>query len=333
MTLPQGLSRIIDFPGPALLGQSNGTFWLPPPDSETARAMGELFYFILYIATFFFVLIVGLMIYFVIRYRRRPGVEPEPSPQNNTLLEILWTAIPVVIVAVIFYRGFTIYLNMRLPPREAYEIEVTARQWGWMFRYPVNGHVSNELYVPAGRPVRLIMESRDVIHSLFIPDLSVKMDIAPGRYSKTWFLAKKAGQHELYCAEYCGTRHSKMTTSLVVLESEEFDKWLEDAAEYLRRSMTPGQRGEMLYRRYQCNGCHSTDGTAGTGPSFQGIFGETHSFRNASPQLVDENYIRESILDPSRKVREGFNDQMNSYIKDLDDDQIRDIIRFIKELE
>ena len=322
-----------DSPGGALWAQTDGTFWLPPPDSPTAEAMDDLFYLIFYIAAFFFVLIVSLMIYFVIRYRRRPGIEPGASPWHNTPLEIIWTVIPVAIIVVIFYRGFTAYLNMRLPPREAYEINVTARQWGWMFRYPLSGHVSNELYVPAGRPVRLIMQSRDVIHSLAIPDLRVKMDIVPGRYTKTWFQADKAGQHEIYCAEYCGTQHSTMTTSLVVLDSDDFDKWLEDAVAFTQRSMTPAQRGEMLYRRYQCVGCHTVAGTAGTGPSFKGIFGQTHSFRNARPQAVDENYIRESILDPSLKVREGFNDQMNSYINDLDDDQINDIIQFIKELK
>jgi cytochrome c oxidase subunit 2 len=325
-------SSMFDFLRTLPLAQSGETFWLPPPDSTTAGGVDAMFYGLLGVATFFFVLIVFLMIFFVIRYRGRAGDEARGATTHNTPLEITWSVIPLLIVIVIFYNGFTGYMDMRLPPREAYEIQVVAQKWQWMFKYPATGHVDEDLHVPARRPVRLIMESKDVIHSVWIPDFRVKMDVVPGRYTKTWFQANQPGQHLLLCAEYCGTGHSDMAASVVVHEPAEFNQWLQDADKFME-GLPPRQRGEMLYRRHGCQGCHSIDGTAKTGPSFQGIFGQTHQFANASPVLVDENYIRQSILDPSAKVREGFGDKMNSYKGSLSDEQILDLIEFIKSLK
>ncbi len=314
-----------------LLAQAGDTFWLPPPDSTTAPLVDSLFYFLLWLSTFFFVLIVSLMCLFVLLYRRRPGKEPSESPSHNTPLEILWSVIPLILVIFIFYKGFVGYLDMRLPPRESYEIKVIARKWAWQFKY-ANGHDAIELHVPADRPVRLIMRSEDVIHSLAIPDFRVKMDIVPGRYTKTWFRAPKSGTHTLYCTEYCGTGHSDMVTTVVVHPPGEFEQWLEDAARFAA-NLTPAQRGERLWRSQGCFRCHTTDGKASTGPSFQGIWGETHEFTRGAPAVVDENYIRESILDPRAKVRAGYKDQMNSYRGQLSDEQIDDIIALIKSLK
>src|SRR3990172_537665 len=225
----------------ALLAQASESFWLPPPDSTTAGPVDALFYFILGVSTFFL----------------------------------------VVIVVLIFYLGLVGYMDMRLPPREAYEIDVVARQWSWQFTYP-NGYSDPILHVPAGQPVRLIMRSEDVIHSLSIPDFRVKMDLVPGRYTKTWFHAKESGEHDLYCTEYCGTGHSDMTTQVIVHKPGGFEQWLENAA-LGEAGMTPEERGRRLYVTHGCAGCHSTDGTAKTGPSFQGIWGQTHEFSNAAP--------------------------------------------------
>ena len=328
--LPYDLPSLIDFP-PALLGQTDGSFWLPPPDSTTAGAVDGLFYFLLWMSLIFFTLIVGVMVLFVVLYRRRPGVEPGKTPSHNTLLEITWSAIPLGLVVFIFYWGFVGYLDMRLPPRDAYEINVVAQKWQWMFKY-ANDHVDTDLHVPVDQPVRLIMRSNDVIHSLSVPDFRVKMDVVPGRYTKTWFRAKEPGQHLLLCTEYCGTGHSDMTASVVVHKPGDFAIWLDDAARFAA-DMTPADRGELLWRRHGCQGCHSTDGTAKTGPSFQGIWGEEHTFVRGSPAVVDENYIRESVLDPSAKVREGYKDQMNSYKGSLTDEEIDDLIEFIKALK
>ena len=318
-------------PGTMLLAQAGESFWLPPPDSTTAESVDSLFYFILWVCVFFFALINVLMAWFVIRYRRRDGVGPGDAPSHNTLLEITWSVIPFIIVVVIFYWGLTGYMNMRLPPRESYEIDVVARQWGWQFIYG-NGYTDPILHVPAGEPVRLIMRSEDVIHSLSIPDFRVKMDLVPGRYTSTWFRADKAGEHELYCTEYCGTGHSDMTTQVIVHEPGTFLKWLDKAAAGVA-GMTPAERGRRLYVTNGCAGCHSIDGSAKTGPSFQGIWGQTHRFSNASAAVVDENYVRESILDPSAKVREGHADKMNSYMGTFSDEELGYLIKFIQSLQ
>jgi cytochrome c oxidase subunit 2 len=291
----------------------------------------KLFYAILWISAFFFVLIVALMVLFVILYRRRPGREPGKTPNYNVALETTWTVVPILILIVIFYWGFVGYMDMQLPPREAYEIDVVARQWQWQFTYP-NGYSAPILHVPVDQPVRLILRSEDVIHSLWIPDFRVKMGLVPGRYTKTWFRARAPGEHELYCAEYCGTGHSDMTTQVIVHEPGQFEVWLEQAARGIA-AMSPAERGRELYVTSGCAGCHSTDGTAKTGPSFQGIWGQTHRFTNAPPARVDENYVRQSIVNPSAKVREGYEDKMNSYQGQFTDEEIGYLIEFIQSLE
>ncbi len=321
----------MDAGGLGLFAQADTPFWLPPPDSTTAGAVDGLMYFLLYISAFFFVLIVALMVVFAIIYRRRSGVKPRPAPKSSLVLELTWTIIPLGIVVVIFYWGFVGYMEMRLPPREAYEIEVVARQWAWAFKYSNNVVDGEVLHVPVDRPVRLLMRSEDVIHSLWIPDFRVKMDLVPGRYTKTWFKATQSGKHDLYCAEYCGTQHADMMATVWVHPPGEFEQWLDNAARFAE-DMTPAQRGEMLYRR-ACRGCHSIDGTARTGPTFQGVYGETHRFTDGSEAVVDENYIRESILEPSAKIREGYRDQMNSFKGQLTDEEIDQIITFIKTLK
>jgi len=329
--LPASLPPVSALSAAGLWAQGDGPFWLPPPDSTTAETVDGLMYFLLYVSLFFFALIVGLMLLFVILYRRRPGHKQRPAPKSSLALELTWTLIPLVIVVIIFYWGFTGYMEMRLPPREHYEIEVVGRQWSWLFKYG-NGHIDSDLHVPVDRPVQLLMRSEDVIHSLWIPDFRVKMDLVPGRYTKTWFKATKPGMHALFCAEYCGTRHGDMTAAVIVHEPGQFEVWLEDAAR-AAADMTPAQRGEYLYNRLGCFGCHSLDGTARTGPSLRGIFGQTHRFTDGSEATVDENYIRQSILDPSAKVREGFRDQMNSYQGQVSDEDIAAIIALIKSLE
>ncbi len=320
-------------PALCLFAQMSESLWLPPRESTTAgaEAVDKLFYAILGIATFFFVLIVVLMLLFVILYRRCPGKEPGRTPAHNAALETIWTVVPIIIVIVIFYWGFVGYMDMQLPPREAYEIDVVARQWQWQFTYP-GGYSDPILHVPVDQPVRLIMRSEDVIHSLWIPSFRVKMDLVPGRYTKTWFRARRPGEYELYCAEYCGTGHSDMTTQVIVHPPGEFDGWLEKAAEGIE-AMSPAERGRRLYVTLGCAGCHSTDGTAKTGPSFQGIWGQTHRFSNAPPAAVDENYVRESIVNPSARVREGYEDKMNSYQGQLTDEEIDYLIEFIQALK
>jgi len=320
----------------APLAQEMGSFWLPPKSSTVAPAVDTIFNLIFWISVVFFVGIVLVMVVFLFKYRRRPGVTQKPAPTHNTILELTWSGIPLLLVVVIFYTSYRVYLDMTTPPQNAYEVLVHAQKWSWSFTYP-NGYIDENLHVPVDKPVRLVMSSEDVIHSLYVPAFRIKMDVVPGRYTKAWFQATEPGEYVIFCTEYCGTGHSDMLATVYVHEPGEFEKWLEDAARFAA-NLSPAERGERAYVKLGCVGCHSMDGSAKTGPTFKGIFGETHRFTNASPVEVDENYIRESILNPSAKVREGYADQMNSYKKSLDDgtlteEDISDLIEYIKTLK
>lgn len=331
MNLPYYALISSALPDSLLMAQGGSSFWMPEQASTEAGPVDFVFNLIMGISIFFFVLIVLLMVIFVIRYRRRPGVKPQPSPSHSTALEVTWTVIPLVIVVLIFYLGFVTYVDLRMPPGNPYEVGVTAQRWSWSFQYP-NGYVEDTLHVPVDRPVLLTMTSEDVIHSLYVPAFRIKMDVVPGRYTKTWFQAVRPGQFDLYCTEYCGTGHSDMTTSVVVHESGEFEGWLEDASNFLER-MPPEEAGELLTRKFGCVTCHSRDGAVLVGPSFKGIFGETHTFTNGTQAQVDENYIRESILDPMAKIRLGYQGVMNTYKGRLKDEEITAIIEYIKSLK
>ena len=307
-----------------------GGFWLPE-SAAADPAMDRVFSLTLAISSLLFLLVVGLMTLFVVRYRRRPGEAPPKSASQNALLETAWTVIPVLIVGVIFYRGFTVFMTMQQAPPNCYDLRVTARQWAWQFVYP-NGHVDENLHVPAGEPIRLTMTSQDVIHGLWIPALRVKKDVVPGRYSSLWFQADKPGAYNLLCTQYCGDEHSNMLASLVVHTRADYENWLKDAANYLK-TLPPAEAGKILYQRRGCGQCHSTDGTAGTGPSLKGIFGTRQRMSDGRDVLVDDNYIRESILEPQAKIVAGYQPVMSTYKGLLSDDDVTALIEYIKSLK
>ncbi|WP_010587461.1 cytochrome c oxidase subunit II [Schlesneria paludicola] len=308
-----------------------GSFWFPAPSSTIAGEIDSLFNFILSLSAFFFVLIVGLMLIFVIKYRRRPGYVQGSAPDHNDTLEIVWSVIPALLSVLIFYRGFVGYLDARTPPAETYEIKVNAKKWSWAFQYP-NGYIDNDLHLPVNRAIKLTMTSEDVIHSLFIPAFRTKMDIVPGRYTTMWFNPTREGEFPLLCAEYCGTKHSDMLANVVVHPSGEFERWLEQASNLLA-TLPPVEAGKILYTRRGCVQCHTLDGTAKVGPSFKASFGTKQSLADGTSVEIEENYIRESILDPLKKVRAGFRPVMPSYKGQLKDPEIDAIIEFIKSLK
>lgn len=309
-----------------------GTFWLPPQASSTAPEVDAVFYFILWVSVFFFALICVLMVWFAVRYRRAtPGQPAASRVTHNTPLEITWTAIPLVLVVVMFWMAFTAYMNAFKPPANSMDIRVLAYKWAWLFTYP-NGHTDNELHVPVDKPVRLILESNDVIHSLYIPAFRIKRDAVPGRYNKVWFEANKPGDYLLLCAEYCGTQHSDMLARVVVHKSGRFEQWLEDASDPFK-TRTMAEVGALLVTK-RCASCHSSDGTAmpGGGPSFKGIYEHDAKLADGSTVLVDDNYIRESILYPARKIVAGYGNIMPSFKGQLDDREITAIVEYIKSL-
>lgn len=319
------------FPFGGLLGAPGGSLFFPQRATEEAALVDNVFYFILIVSAVFYVLILVLMVVFLIKYRRREGQGPQPSPSHSTSLEMLWTIIPTLLVAVMFIWGFWGYMAMRQAPDDSYEIQVVAKKWAWSFIYP-NGHIEADLHVPIDRPIRLVMTSDDVIHSLYVPAFRVKMDIVPGRYNKTWFLPREVGEYQLFCAEYCGTQHSTMLAKVVVHPPGEFEGWLENAANFLKQ-MTPVEGGKLLYQRRGCAQCHTTDGGAKVGPTFQGVFGTQHPLASGATITVDENYIRESLLEPMAKIRAGYQPVMPTYKGQLKDEEISAIIAFIKSLK
>lgn len=321
--LPQAVAAASSLPR----CQEGGYFWLPPPASSV-KFVDSLFFLLLSVSTFFFLLVVVLMMLFVVIYRRRPRSQPQASPSHNTLLEILWTAIPAVIVAIVFYRGFTDYLELRTPPAGAKEVRVTAKKWSWLFEYP-GGLMDENLHVPVDEPVLLTMTSSDVIHSLFIPVMRVKMDVVPGRYSRAWFCATETGDYPLYCSEYCGTQHFSMLARVIVQSAADYKKWLAAAGD-MSGKMSPAEYGELLYRRQGCANCHSLDGSAGTGPSFKGIYGKPVELEDGRSVVVEDNYIREMILEPGVKVVKGYQPVMPTFKGLLSDKDITAIIEFIK---
>ena len=308
-----------------------GNFFFPERASAVSESVDTVFFFILWVSIFFFAIIVGVMTYFLLKYRHRPGVEAVKTATHSNFLEILWSVIPTIIVGVIFVWGFVAYMDMRQPPDNAYEIRVVAKKWNWEFVYP-NGHREPNLHVPVNRPIQLVMSSEDVIHSLFVPAFRLKMDVVPGRYTKTWFEARRVGEYTLFCAEYCGEQHSKMLAQVVVHPSGEFEKWLADAANFLER-MTPEEGGRIVYERKGCVQCHSVDGSAKSGPTFKGAFGEEHEMADGRRIPVDENYIRKSILEPQADIRAGFKPVMPTYAGQIRDEEIDALIAFIKSLK
>lgn len=309
----------------------DGGFWMPPQRSTVAPVVDLAFSFIFWVSTFFFVLIVALMLFFVIRYRRREGVGPQPSPHHSTKLELVWSVIPLGLVIVMFYLGFTGFIEMRNAPSHSYDVRVEAQKWKWRFIYP-SGLDDDNLHVPVDEPVKLTMMSKDVIHSVWIPAFRVKQDVVPGRYTTLWFRATEPGEYDLECTEYCGAEHSDMLAKVIVHPAGEFEAWLAKAAER-QANLPPVERGRDLYLKRGCSACHSSDGTPKTGPSFKGIYGHAVKFVDGGEGVVDDNYIRESILVPSAKVVAGYRDQMNSYQGQLSDNDITAIIEYIKSLQ
>jgi cytochrome c oxidase subunit 2 len=328
--LAGGLGNLLSTLTPRFLAQQAGSFWLPSQASTTAGQVDKVFYFIFWVSVFFFVLIVALMIFFAIRYRRQPGKDPDSSPSHNTALEITWSVIPFILVIIIFIMGFRSFLDMATPPGNAYEILVTGQKWKWFFTYP-NGYVDEELHVPVDENIRLVLTSEDVIHSLFIPAFRVKMDAVPGRYNKTWFRPTTPGQFELLCTEYCGTGHSDMLTWAVVHEPGGFETWLQQASDLLA-TLSPPEAGERLYKVRGCKQCHTIDGSAGIGPTFWESFGKRRPLQDGSNVLVDENYLRESILNPQTKIAAGFEPVMPTYQGKVSDQEITALIAYVKTL-
>ena len=307
-------------------------FLLPPAKSTHAGAVDQLFGFVNFVSAILVVGITIAVIYFVIKYRRKSENEVTPIIRQNVPLEVTWTIIPLFLVFIVFGWGFKGYMELTQAPENAYEIQVTAQRWSWNFEYPNGAVTTNELHVPANRPVKLVMQSRanDVIHSFYVPAYRVKMDVLPNQYTHVWFNVKEPGKSDLYCAEYCGTGHSDMTGTVIAHSKEEYQDWLAEAAASSAANLPPVERGKKLWTQNACNTCHSVDGSKKTGPTVQGLFGSQEKLKNGETVKVDANYLRESILNPNAKIVAGYAAVMPSFKGQLSDEQIDALIEYIK---
>jgi cytochrome c oxidase subunit 2 len=315
---------------------NTGSWWKPIQASAHAASVDSLFNFIMYLCFFFFVLIVGAMVYFIVKYRRKGDAPEKTSPiKGNHTLEIVWSVIPTILLVIIFAWGFKDWLAIAVVPNNAMEVRVTGQKWNWTFTYPKEGIVSSDLVVPAGQPVKLVMTSSDVLHSFYIPDFRIKRDVVPGRYTVLWFEPSEPATHQIYCTEYCGTSHSNMLSKVKVLDSAKYEEWIANGGEEGGASAVPlAEKGQKLYEARGCVACHSVDGSPKVGPTWKGLFGKPHKFADGTEMAAtDENYIRESILVPGAKVVAGYANVMPSYQGQLNDKQIEAIIEYIKTLK
>ncbi|MEX2299967.1 MAG: cytochrome c oxidase subunit II [Bryobacterales bacterium] len=300
---------------------------IPEQASTIAEGVDLLYYFLSAVSAFFSVLIFAVIFYFAIRYRRRSETEIPKPIHGSTALEILWSVIPFCIVMVMFGWGASLFFKNSRAPEGAMTINVVGKQWMWKLQHPEGQREINELHVPVGRAVRLVMTSEDVIHSFFVPAFRTKMDVLPGRYTTAWFEATKTGEFHLFCAEYCGNEHSRMIGKVIVMEPVAYEEWLSGAG----AGESMAAVGERLFAELRCDSCHSPDGS-GRGPSLEDVFGHTVALESGQPVIADEAYVRESILNPRAKVTAGFRPVMPTFQGQITEEQLLQLIAYIRSL-
>jgi cytochrome c oxidase subunit II len=305
----------------------SGTPLFPEQASTMAARVDALYFFLLAVAAFFSLLIAGLIVFYAVKYRRRAPDSVGSRVAGGLALEIAWTVIPFLITIVMFVWGASVFFAMSRPPDETLNIYVVGKQWMWKFQHLDGQREIDELHVPVGRAVKLIMTSEDVIHDVFIPAFRVKADVLPGRYTNIWFQATKPGRYRLFCAEYCGTRHSGMTGDVVVMDPTDYQAWLSGGA----GEGSLASAGEKLFADLACNTCHRPD-SQGRGPVLEGLFGKTITTQSGENVLFDEAYIRESILNPTAKVAAGFQPIMPTFQGLVSEEQLLQLIEYVKSL-
>lgn len=299
----------------------------PDQASSIARAVDQLHFVITGITLFFTFLIFSTIFYFMIKYRRRSRDERPANIEGSLPLEIAWTLIPTMICAGLFIWASSQYFANAKAPDGAIEIFVTGRQWMWKVQHPEGQQEINELHVPLGRPVKLTITSEDVIHDFFIPAFRVKKDAVPGRYTSLWFTATEMGRFHLFCAQYCGAFHAGMEGWVIVMEPNEYERWLNSGAS----GETLEAAGQRLFQDRGCATCHVEAG-GGRGPSLRGVFGHPVRLARGLTPTVDESYLREAILNPNSDPVAGYPPIMPAFQGQLDEEQVLDLIAYIRSL-
>ena len=309
---------------------TNLLYFLPPlfPEAASTEAGGVdlLFYFMLAVCGSVTALIFVLLAFFAVRYRRREGNLVAKSYKMPQWVEIGWMVVPFFIFLAMFYWGASLYFSVLRPPEKALEINVIGKQWMWKFQHAGGQRELNELHVPVNQPIKITVASQDVIHSFFVPAFRLHFDVVPGRYRTTWFMPTKIGEYQLECSQYCGTNHSLMRGKIIVMSQADYENWLALGADNSIAS-----NGQNLFRQTGCNACHTGD-ASGRAPMLENIYGKTVNLENSETLKVDDNYIRESILNPQAKIVAGYKPIMPTFQGQFDEEQLLELVAYIKSL-
>ena len=300
----------------------------PPSASTVAVEMDLLYGFIVAVCAFFTVLVAALVVYFTIKYRRRHPDDVGADIHGSLSLELTWTFIPFVLSLVMFAWGASLFFRLATPPANAMELFVVGKQWMWKVQHPEGVREINEMHVPVGRPVRITLGSEDVLHDYSIPAFRVKMDAVPGKLTTLWFEATVPGRYHIFCAEYCGTKHSGMIGEVIVMQPQDYEVWLAGG----RSTGTAAQNGERLFSDLACITCHKTDST-GRGPSLLGVFGSQVELTSGQKVTADENYLRESIMNSQAKIVKGYQGIMPAFQGMVSEENLMQLIAYIRTLK
>jgi cytochrome c oxidase subunit 2 len=338
---------------------------IPEQASTIAHQVDNVYFVLLALSAIVILGVGGTLLYFAVKYRHGASADRSSPVSSNTTLEVTWMAVPLVLSIGMFIWAAATYFDIKEMPREeALEIRVIGKQWMWKLQHPNGAREINTLHVPVNRPVKITMTSQDVIHSFFVPAFRVKQDVLPGRYVSAWFEATETGKYHLFCAEYCGTSHSDMEGYIHVMKQAEYQEWLDEGtagdvpteprsgraertpsgaqAQPGQQPQQPAERatdavsaGRALFQDLQCNACHRVDSTAlrpRTGPVLEGLYGSTITLDNGRELVVDEQYLRESILYPQNKIAQGYPSVMPSFKGRISEDELFQLIAYLKSL-
>jgi cytochrome c oxidase subunit 2 len=306
----------------------SGFSLFPEQASTMASRVDNLYFFIVAVTAFFAVLVSVLVIFFAAKYHTKDPLAVGEPIHGSIPLELAWSIIPFLISIVIFTWAADVFFDLQRPPDQTIEIYSVAKRWMWKFQHLDGQNEINELHVPVGRAVKVTFTSEDVLHSMFFPSFRVKADAIPGRYSTVWFTATKVGEYHLFCAEYCGTKHSGMIGKVIVMEPAAYQAWLTGGP----GAGSLSQRGEELFNDLACNTCHRSDGS-GRGPSLVNKFGAPQELANGTSVAVDEAYVRESILTPQVKLVAGYQPLMPTFQGLLSEENVMALVEYVKSLK
>ena len=297
----------------------------PESASTNAGNVDALYIFLLLVSGIMIAMIFSVLTVFAVRFRKQKGQRAEQIEGSHEL-EITWSIIPFCVMMVFYIWGAVIFFRERTPPQDATEVYTVAKQWMWKFEHKEGQREINELHVPVGRDVKMIMTSQDVIHSFFVPAFRIKQDVIPGRYTTLWFRATKAGTYHLFCSQYCGTQHSGMVGWIKVMEPNDYEAWMSGGG-----NQPLAVAGQKLFSELGCVTCHRSD-TQGRGPDLAGVFGKPVLLQDGRTVTADENYIRESILEPGAKIVQGFKPVMPTFQGLVSDEQLNALVDYVKSL-